>query len=405
MSTQKILQINPELFKFNQGKKTLKNKQKRERIKTLDDKTYSMKTNKLKKELLKKVKDHQKNKAQEAQKGGIKQETNILASDNNLFTNDELGSGDFEREFNKSLTFLHDLAKKKKDKRQKSVKAPVSHVGVNIEIPKDSIIYNTNTRDQPPYGCLKNGSKPTFKDLNKTKKNNLDNSGKRLMIDLNSNISYDHSESKVMNFEEKQDKQEIELKQDKQEIELKQDKQDKQDKQEIQLKQDKQEIKFQKQPNMAKAINFSYTNDIIPEDKLSIGTVSGANNDIVSDLNGRANGGAIGDANGDAKIDINIPKINRITRTYKYTLGKKKNAKYIGLLIKNRETQKKIRQEVSELKQQPIQEVKNYLREKNLIKLGSQAPNDVLRKLYEDSILAGEITNNNASNLVYNFLN
>ena len=73
--------------------------------------------------------------------------------------------------------------------------------------------------------------------------------------------------------------------------------------------------------------------------------------------------------------------------------------------IKNRETQKRIKQEVSQLKQQPIQEIKNYLRTKNLIKLGSQAPNDVLLKLYEDSILAGEITNNNASNLVYNFIN
>ena len=104
-------------------------------------------------------------------------------------------------------------------------------------------------------------------------------------------------------------------------------------------------------------------------------------------------------------IDLHIPKINRTTRTYKYTLGKKNGSKYIGLLLKNRETQKKIKQEVIQLKQKPIQEIKNYLRTKNLIKLGSQAPNDVLRKLYEDSILAGEITNNNASNLVFNFIN
>ena len=97
--------------------------------------------------------------------------------------------------------------------------------------------------------------------------------------------------------------------------------------------------------------------------------------------------------------------MRRITRTYKYKLGKKPDAKHIGLLIKNRETQKKIRQEVSQLKQRPIQDVKNFLREKNLIKLGSQAPNDVLRKLYEDSELAGEITNTNNNNLVHNYLN
>jgi hypothetical protein len=104
-------------------------------------------------------------------------------------------------------------------------------------------------------------------------------------------------------------------------------------------------------------------------------------------------------------INLHIPKINRTTRTYKYTLGKKNGSKHVGLLIKNRDTQKKIRQEVTKLKEQPIQDVKNYLRNKNLIKLGSQAPNDVLRKLYEDSILAGEIINNNANNLVYNFNN
>ena len=97
--------------------------------------------------------------------------------------------------------------------------------------------------------------------------------------------------------------------------------------------------------------------------------------------------------------------MRRTTTTYKYKLGKKKENKHIGLLIKNRETQKKIKQEVAQLKQQPIQDVKNFLREKNLIKLGSQAPNDVLRKLYEDSVLAGDVTNTNNNNLVYNYVN
>ena len=60
MSTQKILQINPELFKFNSRKKSLKKKE--QRTKPIQDKTQSLQSNKLKKELLKKVKDYQKNK-------------------------------------------------------------------------------------------------------------------------------------------------------------------------------------------------------------------------------------------------------------------------------------------------------------------------------------------------------
>ena len=107
MSTQKILQINPELFKFNNGKKSCKKKERK--TKPLDSKTNSIKSNKLKKELLKRVKDYQKNKELETQK---EEKTELETSGNNLFDKSEFENSDFEREFNKSLTFLHELAKK-----------------------------------------------------------------------------------------------------------------------------------------------------------------------------------------------------------------------------------------------------------------------------------------------------
>ena len=56
-----------------------------------------------------------------------------------------------------------------------------------------------------------------------------------------------------------------------------------------------------------------------------------------------------------------------------------------------------------DLKKKSINDVKLYLREHNLIKIGSNAPNDVLRKMYESSMLAGEITNSNAETLLHNF--
>jgi hypothetical protein len=155
MSTQKILTINPELFKFNGSKKSSKKKERK--IKPLDTKINSLKSNKLKKELLKRVKDYQKKQELETHKGEHNTE---LMQGNNLFDKSEFENSDFEREFNKSLTFLHDLSKKKKEKRNKTLKA--STIDVNIEIPKDSIMYNNNANSkQPSYGCLKNGSKPT----------------------------------------------------------------------------------------------------------------------------------------------------------------------------------------------------------------------------------------------------
>jgi hypothetical protein len=377
MSTQKILTINPELFKFNGSKKSLKKKERK--IKPLDTKINSLKSNKLKKELLKRVKDYQKKQELETHKGEHNQE---LASANNLFDKSEFENSDFEREFNKSLTFLHDLSKKKKEKRNKTLKA--STIDVNIEIPKDSIMYNN--AKQPSYGCLKNGSKPTLKDLNKTQKNNNQSSGKRLIIDLNNNKYY---ECKTATFDTHSDvdpipnpitsietvSQELQIKPQSQELQIQS--------QELQIK----PKELQSQELQAKPIVSSYTND-----PSNLSETSTPDPEILT-------------SSEDDCISLHIPKINRTTRTYKYTLGKKNGARHIGLLIKNRETQKRIKQEVSQLKQQPIQEVKNYLRTKNLIKLGSQAPNDVLRKLYEDSILAGEITNNNANNLVYNFIN
>ena len=85
----------------------------------------------------------------------------------------------------------------------------------------------------------------------------------------------------------------------------------------------------------------------------------------------------------------------------KYNLGKK--GKHISVLIKNNNTRKKIKHEQSLLRQKPMQEIKEYLRTKNLIKSGTLAPNDVLREMYEKAILSGDIHNKSKDTLIHNF--
>ena len=73
-------------------------------------------------------------------------------------------------------------------------------------------------------------------------------------------------------------------------------------------------------------------------------------------------------------------------------------------MIKNRQTLKKIKNDANNIKKTPINEVKKYLRNHNLIKSGCNAPNEILRKLYENAILSGNVKNVNKENLLHNFL-
>lgn len=93
----------------------------------------------------------------------------------------------------------------------------------------------------------------------------------------------------------------------------------------------------------------------------------------------------------------------RKTKTIKiFRLGK--SAGRVGVLVKCKATRKKVQRECDRLKKTSVLDIKKYLRRHNLIKAGSTAPEDVLRKLYEDSRLSGDIYNRNADYLLHNFL-
>jgi hypothetical protein len=99
------------------------------------------------------------------------------------------------------------------------------------------------------------------------------------------------------------------------------------------------------------------------------------------------------------------PKQKRILRRT-YTVGKSKVFPKISVLVSNKTIRNNISTKTQLLKQVPMNDVKKYLIKHGFIRVGTVAPNDVLRKMYESAILiCGNINNHNPDNLLYNYLN
>ena len=104
--------------------------------------------------------------------------------------------------------------------------------------------------------------------------------------------------------------------------------------------------------------------------------------------------------------NIKIRETKQQIITKKYKLGKytNKNGPVIGVLIKNRQTQYNVEKKRNEMKHIPLHTIKARLHKKNLLKVGSIAPPDVLRELYETAVFAGDIEYENEGTLLHNFL-
>ena len=90
-------------------------------------------------------------------------------------------------------------------------------------------------------------------------------------------------------------------------------------------------------------------------------------------------------------------------RKKKYTLGKRGGK--VGIIIKSSKTRRKIKREHRKLKKTDMDTIKLYLKKHGLIKVGSNAPDNILRTIYETSVLTGDVYNNNNNILLHNFLN
>jgi hypothetical protein len=108
------------------------------------------------------------------------------------------------------------------------------------------------------------------------------------------------------------------------------------------------------------------------------------------------------------EIKASKPRHKKQKRTVRrtYRIGRSKVFPKVSVLVSNRTIRNNITTKTQLLKQTPIGEVKKFLIKNGFIKIGSIAPNDVLRKMYESAtLICGVVTNHNPDYLLYNFMN
>jgi len=388
--SNKTIAINPSLFSISNSK-TKKNKEK----KSANPVKPLINPNILKNKLLKRIKEH---KQRETESIDIKKkEPDIIKNDTN---------NNYTDEFNESINYLQTLSKQKKvndektnyekqkqkkkellekktiKNRENNVENLNQHQYVNIDLPEElkisinsenkvetsSIVLNKYKVDNVPYGILKGGIKPTYRNWSMNQRNNIVTNPNVALTIQNSGLSKEkiERESRLQNLREKlkNKKNEVIPQQKHQQVQIITEQKPEQKPQQVQIITEEMPGDIQEKPQQ-----------FVLEEKTNI-------------LN---------------EENIGTKKITKRTIKRKYTLGKSSIKKAVGVLIKDRRTRKHIINAQKELKKKPINEIKTYLRDHNLIKIGSNAPNDVIRKLYESSMLSGEITNSNSEILLHNF--
>jgi hypothetical protein len=421
-NTKKTIQINPELFKLPGSAKTRKNREKKEL-----EITPIISPNNLKNKLLKRIKDHK------ARETSI--HTNIGSSSKSKGgnKNTSLESNTYADEFYSAMNYLSDLSKKQKRdverekyranlnnrtvKNYSSITAPTTITNISLDLPPElqeppasyftpdsspSLALNTfkSLDNDIPYGCLKNGTKPTYRDWVKTRKNydfpelsarpptppkkNTFLEGATPIAPITSILT---KPSPTLSREQR----------------LEQIKQKLKKIQEQEINANPEASKLNENLKMLEAITPE------SEKKIELPVIADIEMPFIADID---------DMKVDPKFDVSnvikeikekeegVPKqyLKRTIRR-KFTLGKSDKLRKVAVLLKDKQTRKNVIDVQQELKKTSMKDVRKYLRQHGIIKIGSTAPNEMLRKTFETAMLAGEITNINKDTMLHNFMN
>lgn len=116
---------------------------------------------------------------------------------------------------------------------------------------------------------------------------------------------------------------------------------------------------------------------------------------------------ASSDGSGTDADDTNAAGSRRLvkkTTKRTFTLGKSAHRRNVAVLVKDRRTIKRIHQAQQSLKQTSMHDVRRYLRQHGMMKVGSTCPPELLRKTFEASMLTGDVTNLSADVLLHNYM-
>ena len=401
--SNKTISINPSLFSLN-GTKT---KKKREKTSTPKI-TPLISPNVLKNKLLKRIKEHKTKETQHLENNKRK-----LGGNEDIPIKTSNVEQSFSDEFTDSINYLQTLSKQKRineekinsDKLNQKRKEELERKTVrnyhslnennnsiiNIDLPdelmqpviiQESSIkepFHLNTKNEVPYGILKGGQKPSYREWNKTQRSNIvTNPNASLVIEGGNNSSLISSRENRLNLlkQKIQNKTSALNNNDSQNLIKRTPIQNIQNMQNVNPELNAQNVKpeFNVQ-NVKPELNAQ---NVKPESNVQ---------------NVQNSGGKI----------IATKHITKKTIKRKYTLGRSKIKRTVSVLIKDRGTRKRVLNAQKDLKRKNINDIKLYLRDHNLIKTGTNAPTDVLRKIYESAMLSGEITNSNADTLLHNY--
>jgi len=413
---KKTIQINPALFTVS---KTRKNHHTASRNGngTGEKKVAPLiSPNQLKTQLLRRIKEH---KNRENDKGNkTKPDYHSSIKNNSSSIGQDIGA--YTDEFEESLNYLKSLSNQKAEIQKKTFKNYSSLLSygndnenkrnnyplpsVDLELPEslkevvptfhsinsEPFKLNYHVDNVVPYGVLKGGVKPTYRNFVKTQKNYVsmsENSAQSTPLkNTNTNsLSISNPSNSTNRFDLLKDKlknkqEELQQQQKVDQIIMTQNLIQKPVDSSVQNVD--HNIAFNSDPIVSLSLNTEVDREKIDSDS-ELDIASNQTSYIINN-------------------NQNTKKILKRTIRRKYTLGKSKLKRTVGILLKDRNTRKNVLIAQKELKRTTIHDVKKYLRDHNLIKTGSNTPNDVVRKIYETAMLAGDITNHNNETLMFN---